>query len=76
MIPDSAVWSPVAVIRIRRLPPAGTGPATTVSPASLATGRDSPVDHRLVDDGVSPSTDTLPVNARLARQASSMSSSA
>ncbi len=43
MIPDSAVASPTAATRTRRLPPAATVPATTRSPRSLATARDSPV---------------------------------
>ena len=43
MIPDSAVRSPTAVTRTRRLPPAATDPATTWSPGSFVTGRDSPV---------------------------------
>ena len=43
MIPESAVWSPTAVMLTRRLPPLATVPATTLAPTPLDTVLDSPV---------------------------------
>ena len=63
MIPDSAVASPVAVTWTRRLPPAATVPATTLSPVSLVTAADSPV---IIDSSTSaePSTTTPSAGTR------------
>ena len=44
--------SPTAVTRTRRLPPAATVPAMTLSPGSFATGSRLAGDHRLVDVGL------------------------
>ena len=64
MIPDSAVSSPVAVTRIRRLPPSATVPAMTAPPGSLATGRLSPVimdsSTSAVPSATTPSAGTRP----------------
>jgi len=43
MMPESAVSSPTAVTRTRRLPPAATVPPTTTAPDALEISRDSPV---------------------------------
>ena len=57
-MPDSAVSSPTASTRTRRLPPAATEPAMTLSPGPLVTAFDSPV---MIDSSTSavPST-TVP----------------
>ena len=63
MIPESAVSSPVADTATRRLPPAATVPATTSSPGSRVTGRDSPV---IIDSSTSavPSATTPSAGTR------------
>ena len=59
MIPDSAVASPTAETRTRRLPPAATVPATTLSPGSLADRRGLAGDHRFVDVGAALGDDPV-----------------
>ena len=63
MIPESAVSSPTAETRTRRLPPAATVPATTFAPGSLATACDSPV---IIDSSTSaePSATTPSAGTR------------
>ena len=74
-MPESAVSSPTAVTRTRRLPPAATVPATTLSPAALATGTDSPV---IIDSSTSavPSTMTPSAGTRAPGRTSTTSSTA
>ena len=75
MMPDSAVCSPTAVTLTRRLPPAATVPATTVSPTSFETGRDSPL---IIDSSTSaaPSTTVPSAGTRVPGRTSTTSSSA
>src|ERR1700674_3471302 len=58
MIPERTVWSPIAEILTRRLPPLTTVPAMTLEPATFGSGLDSPV---IMDSSTSaaPST-TVP----------------
>ena len=64
MIPESAVSSPTAATRTRRLPPAATVPATTFAPASFVTACDSPV---IIDSSTSadPSATTPSAGTRV-----------
>ena len=60
-MPESAVCSPIAVTRTRRLPPLATVPAITVAPGPFGTGFDSPV---IIDS----STSAAPVDDRAIRR--------
>jgi hypothetical protein len=75
MIPDRAVSSPIASTRTRRLPPTAIVPATTRSPGSLATDRDSPV---IIDSSTSaaPSTTDPSAGTRPPGRTSTMSPTA
>ena len=72
IIADSAVSSPSAVMRTRRLPPLTTVPAMTVAPGPFETGRDSPV---IIDSSTSaaPSTTTPSAGTRVPGRTSTMS---